>query len=757
MKGFYLLLLLVFSLQAFSQTYLPLTDDMEIGSNSDIKILGGNYSVNDGGNEGIIRIINQENVVIDGDSVNVSGNGFTGFLIKIFNSKNIIIKNFDSGTNFYYCVKATGSQNIIINDCNFYSNKVDSVGFIDVWADSTGSLGGGVYMADCDSARIYNDTMNLQNDGVALYHCRHIIIYNNLFSWNTSYGIRMFRSDSCNIHHNVSAHINRPLTDPSDAAAILMIISNENNVEYNDFTYSGDGVFLGQYGWDEIPNNNYFAWNDCSFSPHNAFEATFAQGNIYKHNIANYSWFGFWLGYSFDSVIDSNEVSYNSGYADDFGGGIAIDRGFNNSITNNNFTGNSNAVKLWEGSPASGYTGFSSHDYIISNNSFTDNKIAVYNHSTERMSLNNNLFENNLLSVYLTGNCDYDSITFNQFVSGSGFFIKNESYDPIGAANNTFPGDSAYVSCKIFDHDDTATSGPVNWYPCTFIPDTFIYQYQAPDDLNEMPAVWDHFLFVEGHQPTTVTWDENEKVTGDQSVHIISESGYNVTIHYTPPDNIIPQWLLGETDTLIVWCKAVIDNPDNQWGFQDNFFRLGTSNCNGSGYYDYTNDCYATGNYIPCVMNECIDQWIKFEIPLAGNSDWVRTSSENPDLSSVSYVEFNADVWDYGFEMWVDGLSFTDHATGMEELTTGSAAILSCCPNPSKRLVEVRYCLNEPGYMQLQIFDLYGKLVCSLYEGSIKSGIYTQTFDGFSYLPGIYSCRLIAGNSITTAKIVLLK
>ncbi|MEI6681732.1 MAG: right-handed parallel beta-helix repeat-containing protein [Bacteroidota bacterium] len=158
------------------------------------------------------------------------------------------------------------------------------------------------------AASIFNNTMTMQNDGVALYHCDSVSLHNNNFSWNTSYGIRMFWTDTCHIYQNNCAHINRPLTDPSDCGAILLIVSNNNIVEHNDLSYSGDGIFLGQYQHSNIPNNNCFAWNECSYSPHNAIEATFAGGNVYRHNSCNYSAYGFWLGYSFNSVVDSNDT-----------------------------------------------------------------------------------------------------------------------------------------------------------------------------------------------------------------------------------------------------------------------------------------------------------------------------------------------------------------------------------------------------------------------------------------------------------------
>ncbi|MCX6258470.1 MAG: right-handed parallel beta-helix repeat-containing protein [Bacteroidia bacterium] len=757
MKNLIVVIFMACVLSSYSQTYMPLSDDMEIGSYSHIKILGGSYASPDTGLEGMIRIINRQNVVIDGDSVMADGISATGYLIKIFNSRNVIIKNFKAGKNFHYAVKVTNSKNININGCNFFGNKTDSSGTCDVWADSTASLGGGVYLANCDSVQIYNDTMNVQNDGVALYHCKHIDIHNNLFSWNTSYGIRMFWTDSCSIHDNVSAHINRPQTDPSDAAAILMIVSNENKVEHNDFTYSGDGVFLGQYQYDTIPNNNYFAYNDCSYSPHNAFEATFAKGNIYKHNLANNSWFGFWLGYSFNSVVDSNYIAYNYGPADDFGGGIAIDRGFNNAITNNTFEGNSNAIKLWEGSPISGYTNFQSHDYIIENNSFTANKIAIYNQATENMTVSNNQFVSNNTTVYLTGSCHSDSITNNDFLSGRGFYIQNTSNNLIEATGNTFEGDSAFVDCKIYDHNDATACGVVNWIPCTLIPDIFEYQNQPPSDLIENPAIWDDFLFVEDHRPTSMNWDSTIKVTGAESLHILSQSGYDVTVHYDSPYQIIPKWNLSENDTMFVWCRTIINNPNNPYGFQENFFRIGSYSCTGYGYYQYMNDCYATSTYTPCVMNSCIGgQWVKYAIPLAGNSDWVRTSSGNPDLSEINYVEVTSDVWDYGFEMWIDGLSFTSHAAGIGDVTKNEDLKIYCYPNPAGDKTMITYSLPENDHVSLTIYDSNGKEVADLADGRQTAGSYNISFNSHKLLNGVYFCRLVTGKASRISKLVIL-
>jgi len=408
-------LILIFPLMTLmiatvAQSYIPITDNMQISSNSDIKFIGGNYTFTDAPADGVIQINGKENITLDGDSCRVNGVGSTGYMIKVTNSHNIEIKNFDSVFKYKYAVYIMNSDHISINGNVFCHNKVDSAGWIDVWADYTQALGGGIMMYQSRVVDIFNNNMTMQNDGVALYHCDSLSIHNNDFSWNTSYGIRMFWTDSCHIYQNNCSHVNRPKTDPSDCAALLMIISNENRVEYNDLSYSGDGVFLGQYQHSNVPNNNHFEWNECSYSPHNAIEATFADGNIYKHNNCNYSHYGLWLGYSFNSVVDSNEIIGN------YQSGLAVDRGFNNEISYNTIRDNPIGIELWEGTPASGYSSYRSQDYPIHHNLFDGNTKAVSSINTKHATIQDNEFKySQTASIYLEGTSATDTIIANTF------------------------------------------------------------------------------------------------------------------------------------------------------------------------------------------------------------------------------------------------------------------------------------------------------------------------------------------------------
>src|SRR5689334_3412972 len=88
--------------QTNAQTYLTLADNTAIESNSDIKILGGDYTITDYGNDGLLQISDAQNITIDGDSVSTNGVNYVGYVIRISNSSNIIIKNFSAATHYKY-------------------------------------------------------------------------------------------------------------------------------------------------------------------------------------------------------------------------------------------------------------------------------------------------------------------------------------------------------------------------------------------------------------------------------------------------------------------------------------------------------------------------------------------------------------------------------------------------------------------------------------------------------------------------------
>ncbi|MCK4406205.1 MAG: right-handed parallel beta-helix repeat-containing protein [Bacteroidales bacterium] len=735
--------LLFFANLTFSQQYLPLQDNWEIPSNSWIKIAANDYTFSDFDEDGVIQIVGKENIIIDGDSVTVEGENYFGYMVYIENSNNIIIKNFDAVFNYYYATVVKNSHNIIINDNNFSYNQKDTTGWISIWTGVNQALGGGVLMHQSRVSELFSNLMTQQNDGIAMYECDSIHIHDNVLNWNTGFGVRMNFTDSCNIHHNDCSHVNR-LTDPSDCAAILLIVSNENRVEHNDLTYSGDGIFLGQYNYSTIPNNNYFAYNDCSYSPHNAIEATFADGNVYKNNLCNYSHYGFWLGYSFNSIVDSNEIIGNQ-YS-----GIAIDRGFNNTFTNNTINENPNGFELWEGDGIPPYQNQFSHDYFIYDNIIEGNTVAISAKETEHLVVRNNQFICNRNGIYLEGLSTDDSITGNLFERSIFYHIENNSqYDIWAIDNNFMVNDEDIIACNIYDVNDNPAKGEVIWHP--YIPgDEPVFQKTPPNDLSEPPAVW--YAYPEScwwyglHEPTIIEWDSTDKKVGYASVHISTPNGWDIAATYRPGGDSIASWSFTENDSINIWLKSENYSP---YGFQFCHIILG-NDC--GAYYKYTTSASS-------ILNPTIGSWKNYSIPIAGNSLWSRTSFGNISLDSISYFEFHADTWDVGFELWIDGLQFTPFIfTSIEKPAESSTFSLSQnYPNPFSQSTNIRFNIQEPCFVTLSIFDVQGNEIRKIINEERDSGSYEVEFDGSDLPAGVYFYKLITNKYSITKKFVLIK
>lgn len=714
----------------FAQTVVPLTDNMDIPSNSNIRIQSGTYTFGDAAKDGVIRIVNKENTTIDGDSVQVTGAGFEGFLIYIENSRNITIRNFKSVKNYYYAVTARQSTDLHINDNNFSYNKKDTLGWISIWTDYTAALGGGVLMHRCSGSELHGNTMTQQNDGIALYECDDITIYDNTLYWNCGFGVRMNFTDNCYIHHNDCSHVNRK-TDPSDCAAILLIVSNNNIVEYNNLTYSGDGVFLGQYEYSQIPNNNYFGYNDCSYSPHNAIEATFADGNIYKGNLCNYSHYGFWLGYSFNSLVEDNEIIGN------FQTGIAVDRGFKNTFKNNIIKGNPYGFELWEGGIIGPYGEQFSHDYWIFDNVIEGNEWGISAINTEHLVVKNNAFNYNQKNdVYLEGQSFTDTITGNTFKSPTFWYIQNTSADPVHAINNTFiPNIDSLIHNKI--------AGDVTYQPYNREPEPALTMI-PPCDMAERPAVWTTYrdpgygLF----QKEVLEFDYTDKKVGASSVKLFTPMGFDVALNYRPGGDSLAIWNLTASDTLAFWVKTA---NKSSYGFQ--YFHVRVGNFTG-GYYKYTAQT--------TLLNNAKNVWKKYRIPLKGNTSFVRSEVGHMDLSQTNYVEFHADTWDSGFTIWLDGVQFKAcNPTGIDDSPVATTFNSGCYPNPFSTEATIWFDLPESGPVRLSVYDLNGRCLASLIDQEMPAGRHETDFSRGKLVPGIYFYRLQTGNKSVCGKLVI--
>ena len=94
-----------------------------------------------------------------------------------------------------------------------------------------------------------------------------------------------------------------------------------------------------------------------------------------------------------------------------------------------------------------------------------------------------------------------------------------------------------------------------------------------------------------------------------------------------------------------------------------------------------------------------------------------------------------------------------------EDLKPTDLVLQAAYPNPFNPEVTVAFTLMGEALRtaSLQVFDMNGRFVTSLYAGITKPGTYTVTWDGGTVTSGIYFIRLSSGNDVQFQRVTLLK
>ncbi|MCH8331879.1 MAG: hypothetical protein IH946_10975, partial [Bacteroidetes bacterium] len=116
MRTFTLITLLFVGLFNCKAQTVLLTDNLSIPSDTTIKFTPGNYSFQDPTSDGVIQIIGQKNVILDGDSVDCRGTTRTGYFFYIENCDSVEIRNFKLVSQYFYAAFVKNSQNIIFSN-----------------------------------------------------------------------------------------------------------------------------------------------------------------------------------------------------------------------------------------------------------------------------------------------------------------------------------------------------------------------------------------------------------------------------------------------------------------------------------------------------------------------------------------------------------------------------------------------------------------------------------------------------------------
>ncbi len=324
---------------------------------------------------GAIIEVCSDGLVLDLSGVVLDGEGNGGVAVWVHDCSDVTIAN-GVVIGFHWGIRAENVGNLTVRNCvvSDNTNPLDAGWLPDIKAPVEEGFGGGIHLREVQHATIAGNQVNNNFNGISVVRSEYNTIRDNNASYCGNVGIYLLRSSHNKILDNRAEHCirytDRFWCDTADSAGILLEDgSNHNRVTGNNLRYSGDGFFIRTHN-REPSNHNFITGNDASYSPNNAFEAVFSSGNVFADNVANYSNYGFWLGYSTDTTVRRNEIRANRF------DGIAIEHGRDNRIEDNRIEGNRNGIRLWS-DPAPG--GGANEDapprrYAVSGNRIEDSR-----------------------------------------------------------------------------------------------------------------------------------------------------------------------------------------------------------------------------------------------------------------------------------------------------------------------------------------------------------------------------------------------
>ena len=341
--------------------------------------------------------VDSDGVELDLGGAVLDGETFKGSGIYVHDCEGATIRN---GTikGFYYGIRAQNVKKLRIENCVVSDNHNPSdAGWLSDTVDpAEDGFGGGIYLREVSDSLIQGNDLNNNFNGLDLVRSNANTVRGNNASNNGNIGIHLLGSSGNIIEENRADHCirftGRFPNDTADSAGLLLEeYSHNNRIVRNTMRYSGDGLFIRANN-RHSSNHNYVAHNDGSFSPNNAFEAVFSEHNVFEDNVADFSNYGFWLGYSRHTVVRRNRVRGNR--LD----GVAIEHGSHNIIEENEIEGNRHGIRLWqEGARAKQDR---SEDYQIRENGIRNSReCGVLYSYTDGVVLEKNTYENNAVNV----------------------------------------------------------------------------------------------------------------------------------------------------------------------------------------------------------------------------------------------------------------------------------------------------------------------------------------------------------------------
>jgi nitrous oxidase accessory protein NosD len=326
---------------------------------------------------------------VDGGGALLVGRDREGVGVQLRGVEGIVLKNFNLAE-YYHGIQAVDCRGLTLEANRIratYELEANTV-FLDIWKPAADPYGGAILLVRVRESRIVRNDLQHQQNGLLSYHCCGLEVQGNQAHYSSGFGFHLYDTSDSVFEDNGADYCCR--FEPregglhfghvgADAAGFLAVMGSSRNVfRRNTARLSGDGFFLAGLTPDfqkQGCDDNLFEENDASLSPNIAFEATFCRGNVFRKNFADRSNYGFWLGFSWDTVVEENRVVLNRM------AGLGVENAHHMRVVGNTFQGNGHGLLLWSTHhpdfarlyPES----LTSYDWQIESNTFLHNDKAI--------------------------------------------------------------------------------------------------------------------------------------------------------------------------------------------------------------------------------------------------------------------------------------------------------------------------------------------------------------------------------------------
>ena len=86
-----------------------------------------------------------------------------------------------------------------------------------------------------------------------------------------------------------------------------------------------------------------------------------------------------------------------------------------------------------------------------------------------------------------------------------------------------------------------------------------------------------------------------------------------------------------------------------------------------------------------------------------------------------------------------------------------SYRLSSAYPNPFNPSTNIEIGIPEDGHLNIQVLDLNGRIIDTIYDGFIGSGYYIKNWDAVDFPSGIYIVQMNINGFHDSQKVILIK